>query len=85
MFSFDWTVSVGNVVGVVMWISTVIWMFAAMKADLKIVRNDIKYLQDAFSRLSAILTQVAVQDERITMIMKDVDDLRHGHGFVKRT
>lgn len=65
---------------------TFIW---SMKGDINIVKNDINYLQDsqkalaeAFNQLGTILTSVAVQDARITMVEKRVDELAHGHGYV---
>lgn len=61
----------------------------SMKGDIKIVKNDIKYLQkshealtEAFSQLGKILTAVAVQDTRISMVEKKVDELAHGQGYV---
>lgn len=65
---------------------TFVW---TMKGDINIVKNDIRYLQDsqkalaeAFSQLGKILTSVAVQDTRLTMIEKKLDELAHGHGYV---
>jgi hypothetical protein len=82
-------VSLGNILtilSVVGAVSTFIW---TMKGDINIVKNDIRYLQDsqkslteAFSQLGKILTQVAVQDTRIAMIEKKVDELAHGMGYV---
>lgn len=60
-----------------------------MKAQLGLIRNDITHLQnaqeslvEAFSQLGKILTQVAVQDTRISMIEKRIDELAHGRGLV---
>lgn len=60
-----------------------------MRGDINIVKNDIRYLQEsqkalteAFSQLGKILTSVAVQDARINMIEKKMDELAHGHGYV---
>ena len=65
---------------------TFIW---TMKGDINIVKNDIRYLQEsqkalteAFSQLGKILTSVAVQDARINMIEKKIDELSHGQGYV---
>lgn len=83
-------VSLGNILtifSVVGAVTTFIW---TMKGDINIVKNDIRYLQDsqkslteAFSQLGKILTSVAVQDTRITMIEKKIDELSHGMGFIK--
>lgn len=66
---------------------TFIW---TMKGDINIVKNDIRYLQDsqkalteAFSQLGKILTAVAVQDTRINMVEKKIDELAHGKGYIE--
>lgn len=66
---------------------TFIW---TMKGDINIVKNDIRYLQksqealtEAFSQLGKILTAVAVQDTRINMVEKKIDELAHGKGYIE--
>ena len=61
-----------------------------MKGDILIVKNDLHYLQEshrtlteAFRQLGKVLTQVAVQDERINSMEKRVDDIAHGKGLIK--
>lgn len=62
----------------------------SMRGDINLLKNDMRHLQagqmsltEAFSQLGKILTSVAVQDTRITLIEKRVDELSHGQGFVK--
>jgi K+/H+ antiporter YhaU regulatory subunit KhtT len=61
-----------------------------MRGDINIVKNDLRHLEEsqkalseAFSQLGKILTAVAVQDTRLTMIEKKIDELAHGHGYVE--
>lgn len=61
-----------------------------MKNQLSLIKSDISYLQkaqenlaEAFTQLGKILTQVAVQDNRINMVEKKVDELSHGKGIVR--
>lgn len=61
-----------------------------IKSDIRVVRHDMKNLhtrQDAlnlgFTQLTTILTQVAVQDQRIKAIEDDIRELRHGKGYVR--
>lgn len=63
--------------------------FWAMKTDISVIKNNILHLQEtqktmteAFSQLGKILTQVAVQDTRLSLIEKRVDELSHGQGYV---
>jgi hypothetical protein len=67
-----------------------IGFFLALRNDIIALRGDIanikesqKSLQDGFSQLNSILTKVAVQDVRLNMIDKKLDELAHGQGFVK--
>jgi hypothetical protein len=60
-----------------------------MKGDISIVKHDIHYLQqshkaltEAFAQLGRVLTQVAVQDQRMNMLEKRLDELAHGHGYI---
>lgn len=60
-----------------------------MKGDITIVKHDIHYLQEshkalteAFAQLGKVLTQVAVQDSRMNMLEKRVDELAHGDGMI---
>ncbi len=65
---------------------TFIW---TMKGEIGIVRNDVRHLElgqkalaEAFTQLGKVLTSVAVQDTRITMIEKKIDELSHGRGYI---
>lgn len=82
-------ISLGNILTIVSVVGAVMTFAWTVKNDLNIVKNDIGYLQEsqkvlteAFSQLSQILTSVAVQDTRITMVEKRVDELAHGKGYV---
>jgi len=61
-----------------------------MKSDILTIRIDVSYLQDnlktlteTFSQLGKILTQIAVQDQRINMVEKRVDEIAHGKGLIQ--
>lgn len=86
----DWTVSVGNLLQIGAFVILGITMFLTMRGDINILRHDVQSLEkgqlilnEAFAQLGTILTQVAVQDNRLLMIEKSMDDLKHGQGFVK--
>lgn len=86
----DWTLNISNLIQIVLIMSACFAMFMGMKNDIKVLRVDLvnmrehlKSLQDAFSQLSSVLVQVAVQDTRLTMLDKRINELSHGHGYVK--
>lgn len=55
----------------------------SLKGDINHIKDNQKSLQEAFTQLGNILTKVAVQDTRLAMIEKKMDELSHGQGFVK--
>ena len=85
----DYTISLGNILTIVSVVGSVMAVILNMKGDISIVKHDIHYLQqshkaltEAFAQLGKVLTQVAVQDQRINMLEKRVDELAHGKGLV---
>lgn len=85
----DWSISLGNILTIISVVGAATTFIWTMRGDINVVKNDIRYLQDsqkalteAFSQLGRILTSVAVQDARINMIEKKMDELAHGRGYV---
>lgn len=79
----------GAVLQILITIVGLVGGFYAIKTDISVIKNNILHLQEtqrtmteAFSQLGKILTQVAVQDTRIAMIEKRVDELAHGKGHI---
>lgn len=54
----------------------------SLKTDISMIKDQQKTLMESLRQLSTILTQIAVQDARINMIEKDIDELRHRKGFI---
>lgn len=86
----DWTINVGNIAVIITMIMTAAGIVYGMRGDIRLLKHDLKHLEqnqdslnEAFTQLGSILTQVAVQDTRISMIEKSVDELRHGQGFIR--
>lgn len=86
----DWTVNLGHVITIIAIVGGLMSAHIAQKIQHAAMRVDINYLKEqqavlngAFDKLGTILTQVAVQDTRISRIEEDVADLRHGRGFIK--
>lgn len=85
----DWTVSVGNMLQVAAFLVVGVGAFFAVRSDIRVLRHDLKNVQqqqdalsDTMNHVSATLTTVAVQDERISQLSRQVDEMRHGQGFV---
>src|SRR5258705_8076562 len=87
----EYTISVGNILTIVGVVGSTMALLYSMKGDIVVVKHDIHYLQEshralteAFTNLGKVLTQVAVQDNRLNMMERRMDELSHGEGFVRR-
>jgi hypothetical protein len=85
----DWTISLGNLLQIGSFLAVGIGAFYAVRSDLRVLRHDVKALGDrqdgmqaALTNISTVLTTVAVQDVRLAMVEKTIDELRHGQGYV---
>lgn len=84
-----WTITAGNILEILIITASVITLFNRMGSSIDLLRKDVTYIQEgqkalneAFKQLSIILTKVAVQDTRMTMLERRVDELAHGKGIV---
>lgn len=55
----------------------------SIRADINYIKENQKALAEAFTQLGNILTKVAVQDVRLQMMEKKLDEMAHGQGFIK--
>lgn len=53
-----------------------------LRNDITHIKENQRSLAEAFTQLGNILTKVAVQDARLQMIEKKLDELAHNKGFV---
>lgn len=75
---------------IVVGISAAFSLYYALKNQIATLRQDIDHIKDnqrdlseSFKQLGSILTKVAVQDTRLNMIEKKLDELSHGQGFIR--
>jgi len=87
----EYSISIGNILTILGVVGSTMALLYSMKGDIVIVKHDIHYLQEshkalteAFTSLGKVLTQVAVQDSRINIMERRVDELSHGDGFIRR-
>lgn len=87
----DWTINLGHILTTVGMLAAAVSVFFSLKQEIKMIQSELshvkeaqKSLSEAFVQLGKILTQVAVQDNRLNMVEKSVDELRHGRGFISK-
>jgi len=54
----------------------------SLRSDVTQIKEHQKMLMDSITQLNHILTKIAVQEARLNMIEKDIDELRHNKGFI---
>jgi hypothetical protein len=86
----EYTITIGSILQTVVYTAAAVAFFYAMRTDINILKHDMRNLQDnqkamteAFSQMGRVLTSIAVQDNRIIMLEKYIDELRHGKGLVQ--
>lgn len=55
---------------------------SSIRLDIDHIKENQRDLAESFKQLGSILTKVAVQDTRLNMIDKKLDELSHYQGFV---
>ncbi len=87
----DWSVSIGSLINLGVFLLGVVVFFANIKNDIKGLRGAVEdveskqeTLNESFKQLGTILTSVAVQDQRMHHIEQMIDELRHGIGFINK-
>ena len=86
----EYTISLGSILQTVVYTAAAVAFFFAMRTDINILKHDMRNLQEnqramteALSQLGHVLTRIAVQDNRLIMLEKSIDEVRHGRGFVE--
>lgn len=87
----EYTISIGNILTIIGVVGSTMALLYSMKGDIVVVKHDIHYLQEshralteAFTNLGKVLTQVAVQDNRINMMERRMEEFFHGEGHYRR-
>ena len=87
----EYSISLGNILTILSVVASVMAFIWTMKGDIIMIKSDVSYLQasqkvlaDAFAQFGKVLTSVAVQDSRISMMEKRIDELAHGKGFIEK-
>lgn len=89
MISFDPSITFGAILQTLVLLGGILAWGMKLNTDISLIKADISNLQSSnknfsatFSQLGNVLTQIAVQDTRISNIDKRITDLSHGRGFV---
>lgn len=79
-FLLKLAIAAGGVFSFILYLKSEI---TSLRSDVTQIKEHQKMLMEAITQLNVILTKIAVQEARLNMIEKDIDELRHGQGFIK--
>ncbi len=85
MFNVDWSVRLGDLIVLLGFLGTIaMYGFRAGRfaAALDIMRSEITSLKDVAKTVADVLTTVAVQKVELSNIREDIQELKHGKGFI---
>lgn len=89
MLTFDWTINLGHLIQIGALVGAALYFSLVMRNDINVVRREVLYVEEkleelgkAFAQLGNLLTQITVQETRMIMIEKCIDELRHGQGYI---
>lgn len=80
--SLDWNLRFGDLV-VVVTLLVYIFRAGAFTNSVSHMEKRIDTIEDTLKSLAAAMTTVAVQKDRIERMDRDINELRHGQGFVR--
>jgi len=87
----EYSISLGNILTILSVVASAMAFIWTMKSDIIVIKSDVSYLQksqrvlsEAFNQFGKVLTSVAVQDNRMAMLEKRIDELAHGKGFIEK-
>jgi len=90
MITFEPTITLGAVIQTAVLLGGIVGGWIRLNVKISEIENEVKRLQtssegfgQALKQLSSILTQVAVQDNRMLNLEKRFDELAHGKGFIR--
>ena len=54
----------------------------SMRGEIKLLARDVQAHGTKIEKLEAVITQLAVQDQRMTDLDRRIEELRHWRGFI---
>jgi hypothetical protein len=77
-------VRVGDIVTLIVFLLGGLGFVWSMRGDLKMLARDITTHGQKIEKLEVIITEQAVQNQRIEDLDRRIEELRHGRGFIQR-
>lgn len=90
MVSFDLSIRLGDLLTVLGFIGTIIAAYYTIKGRISLIEYDVSgikktvdHLGTSMAALTSVLTKVAVTENRLDNMDREIGDLRRGRGFIR--
>ena len=78
----DWSISIGSIVQIIVMAFGGLTVLITIRFDVARLKGDVVDMKAEIKKVGEVLVAMAVQGEQIATLQKQVDELRHGRGFV---
>lgn len=80
--ALDTSVNLGNLLTIVSFLVGGLVFVLVMKNQIELLGVRIAMIETALNGFKGVLETLARQDERLGAMAQQIEDMRHGHGFV---
>jgi hypothetical protein len=81
--SIDPSIRVGDILTLALLTVGGLGFLWSMRGDLKLLAREVQAHGVKIDKLEVVITQLAVQDQRMTDLDRRIEELRHWRGFIK--
>lgn len=79
---FDFSIRLGDIMQVVAFVGMAAFAFASIRGTLNLHSLRLTNIEKVMGETSGLVTNLAVQNNRLENIEHDIQDLRRGKGFI---
>jgi hypothetical protein len=80
--ALDPTIRVTDLVTAFIFLTGGIWFIWSMRNEVRMLARDVRVHSMKLDKLEAVITSLAVQNQRLNDLDKRIEELRHWRGFV---
>lgn len=80
--TFDWTINIGHIGTIVVAFITILTVFNKLKWRVELMETHLEKMDKSLESIASILRNQDVQREQIIGLQRQIDEMKHGEGFV---
>lgn len=80
----DYTITIGNIIEISTLAGGGMIAIASLRSTVGNMKSDLADVKKEIKKVTDVLVQMAVTDQRVTNIEQDMRDMKRGKGFIQR-